>query len=106
MGENVALEKLKIEGRLARCLIAFGVSLLRLWERTLRYEVDDRAGILGEPVIENYIGALWHNRLLIFPLVWLRFFPTRPGASLIPASHDGDLLTDPIHPFNYDVVRG
>jgi len=25
-------------------------------------EVDDRAGILGKPVTENYIGALWHNR--------------------------------------------
>jgi hypothetical protein len=49
------------------------------WERTLRYEVDDRAGILGKPVTENYIGALWHNRLLIFPLVLRRFFPNRPG---------------------------
>jgi 3-polyprenyl-4-hydroxybenzoate decarboxylase len=67
-------EKLKIEGRLARWLIAFGVCLLRVWERTLRYEVDDRAGILGKPVTENYIGALWHNRLLIFPLVLRRFF--------------------------------
>jgi len=68
---------LKIEGRLARWLIAFGVCLLRVWERTLRYEVDDRAGILGKPVTENYIGALWHNRLLIFPLVLQRFFPNR-----------------------------
>jgi len=104
--ENVAQEKLKIEGRLARWLIAFGVCLLRGWERTLRYEVDDRAGIVGRPVIENYIGALWHNRLLIFPLVLQRFFPNRPGAALISASRDGDLLTDAIHRFGYDVIRG
>jgi lysophospholipid acyltransferase (LPLAT)-like uncharacterized protein len=97
---------LKIEGRLARWLIAFGVCLLRIWERTLRYEVDDRAGILGKPVTENYIGALWHNRLLIFPLVLQRFFPNRPGAALISASRDGDLLADAIHRFRYDVVRG
>jgi lysophospholipid acyltransferase (LPLAT)-like uncharacterized protein len=106
VGENFAQKKLKIEGRLARWLIAFGVCLLRAWERTLRYEVDDRAGILGKPVTENYIGALWHNRLLIFPLVLRRFFPNRPGAALISASRDGDLLTDAIHRFGYDVVRG
>ena len=99
-------EKLKIEGRLARWLIAFGCWLLQIWARTLRYEVDDRAGIVGSPVTENYIGALWHNRLLIFPLVLRRFLPDRPGAALISASRDGDLLADAIHRFGYDVVRG
>ena len=74
--------------------------------RTLRYDIDDRAGIVGQPVRENYIGALWHNRLLIFPLVLRRFFPNRHGAALISASPDGDLLSDAIHRFNYDVVRG
>ena len=73
---------------------------------TLRYEINDRAGIVGEPVRENYIGALWHNRLLIFPLVLRRFFPNRQGAALISASRDGDLLSDAIHRFDYDVVRG
>jgi lysophospholipid acyltransferase (LPLAT)-like uncharacterized protein len=97
---------LKIEGRLARWLIAFGVRLLRGWERTLRYEIDDCAGILRRPVTENYIGALWHNRLLIFPLVLQRFFPDRCGAALISASRDGDLLADAIRRFGYDVVRG
>jgi lysophospholipid acyltransferase (LPLAT)-like uncharacterized protein len=105
-GENVAQEKLKIQGRLARWLIAFGVRLLRVWERTLRYEVDDRAGILRRPVTENYIGALWHNRLLIFPLVLRRFFADRRGAALISASRDGDLLADAIRRFGYEVVRG
>jgi len=97
---------LKIEGWKARWLIAFGVHLLKLLGRTLRFEIDDRAGIIGQPVAENYIGALWHNRLLIFPLVLRRFFPNRHGAALISASHDGDLLSDAIHRFDYDVVRG
>jgi lysophospholipid acyltransferase (LPLAT)-like uncharacterized protein len=97
---------LKIEGTIARWLIAFGVLLLRIWERTLRYEIDDRASILGRPVTQNYIGSLWHNRLLIFPLVLRRFFPNRHGAALISASRDGDLLADAIHRFGYQVVRG
>jgi lysophospholipid acyltransferase (LPLAT)-like uncharacterized protein len=97
---------LKIEGRLGRWLIAFGVRLLQLWARTLRYEIDDRAGVVNKLVTENYIGALWHNRLLIFPLVLRRFFPQRSGAALISASRDGDLLADAIRRFGYDVVRG
>lgn len=97
---------MKIEGRLARWLIAFGFRLLKLWERTLRYEVDDRAGIVGTPVTENYIGALWHNRLLIFPFVLRRFLPNRHGAALISASGDGDLFADVVQRFGYDVVRG
>jgi len=80
--------------------------LLGIWERTLRYEVDDRAGILGKPVTKNYIGAIWHNRLLIFPLILRRFFPNRRGAALISASRDGDLLTDAIRHFGYEVIRG
>ncbi|HEU5248191.1 MAG TPA: lysophospholipid acyltransferase family protein [Candidatus Udaeobacter sp.] len=97
---------MKIEGWLARWLIAFGFWLLQIWGRTLRYEVDDRAGVVGKPVTENYIGALWHNRLLIFPLVLRRFLPNRQGAALISPSRDGDLLADAIQRFGYDVVRG
>jgi lysophospholipid acyltransferase (LPLAT)-like uncharacterized protein len=97
---------LKIEGRFARWLIAFGVRLLQVLGWTLRYEIDDPAGIVGKPISENYIGALWHNRLLIFPLVLRRFFPERHGAALISASRDGDLLTDAVHRFGFDVVRG
>jgi lysophospholipid acyltransferase (LPLAT)-like uncharacterized protein len=97
---------LKIEGRPAHLLIAVGFRLLQLWARTLRYEIDDRAGVVGKRLNENYIAALWHNRLLIFPFVLRRFFPDRSGAALISASRDGELLADAIKRFDYDVVRG
>jgi len=100
------VKDLKIQGRLARWLIAFGVRLLHVWERTLHYEIDDRMGAIGKKIEGSYIGALWHNRLLIFPLVLRRFFPERRGVALISASRDGDLLTDAVHRFGYDVVRG
>jgi len=79
---------------------------LQLLGRTLRFEIDDRAGVVGRPLTRNYIGALWHNRLLIFPLVLRRFFPERRGAALISASRDGDLLADAVQRFGYDAVRG
>ena len=97
---------MKIDGWKARWLIAFGVQLLKLLGRSVRYEIDDRAGIVGQAVDSNYIGSLWHNRLLIFPLVLRRFFPNRRGAALISASRDGELLSDAIHHFDYDVIRG
>jgi lysophospholipid acyltransferase (LPLAT)-like uncharacterized protein len=97
---------LKIEGWRARWLIAVGFRLLQLGARTLRYEIDDRAGMIGTPVSENFIGALWHNRLLIFPFVLRRFFVHRHGAALISASRDGELLADAIKRFGFDVVRG
>jgi hypothetical protein len=97
---------LKIEGRPARWLIAVGFRLLQLWARTLRYEIDDRAGIVRKRLNDNYIGVLWHNRLLIFPFVLRRFFSDRQGAALISASRDGELLADAIKRFGFDVVRG
>ena len=97
---------MKIEGWRARWLIAFGYRLIQIWGSTLRYQVEDRAGVVNNPVSENFIGCLWHNRLLIFPLILKRFTPNRRGAALISASRDGDLLTDAIHRFGFDVVRG
>ena len=106
LSQDLAKEKLKIEGWLARWLIAFGFRLLQLWARTLRFEIEDRAGVVGRRVTENYIGALWHNRLLVFPFVLRRFLPQRHGAALISASRDGDLIADVVKRFGYDVIRG
>jgi hypothetical protein len=97
---------LKIEGRPARWLIAVGFRILQLWALTLRYKIEDRAGIVGKVTAQNCIASLWHNRLLIFPFVLRRFFPDRHGAALISASRDGELLADAIKRFDYDVVRG
>jgi lysophospholipid acyltransferase (LPLAT)-like uncharacterized protein len=104
--EEFAQEALKIEGWRARWLIAFGFRLLKLWARTLRYEIDDRSNVISSPVTENYIGSLWHNRLLLISYVLKRFAPHRPGAGLISASRDGDLVADLTQRFGFDVVRG
>ena len=97
---------MKIEGWRARWLVAFGFYLLQVWARTLHYEIDDRANVLGKPVAGNYIAALWHNRLLLISFVLKKFFPGRPGAGLISASRDGDLIADATQRFGFDVVRG
>ena len=103
---KVARRKLKIEGRLARWLIAFGFRLLQLWTRTIRFELEDRGALRTRPLTERFIAALWHNRLLLFPSVLQRFFPERRGGALISASRDGALLADLVKRFGYDTVRG
>jgi lysophospholipid acyltransferase (LPLAT)-like uncharacterized protein len=97
---------LKIEGWRARWLIAFGFRMLDCWARTLRYEIDDRSNLLSTPMTENYIGGLWHNRLLLISYVLKRFAPHRPGAGLISASRDGDLIAPLVERFGFQVVRG
>ncbi|HEY1769117.1 MAG TPA: lysophospholipid acyltransferase family protein [Chthoniobacterales bacterium] len=97
---------MKIEGWRARWLLAFGHRLLQVWAKTLRFEIDDRAGVIGTPPNERYIGALWHNRLLLLPFVVRRFLPQRQGAALISTSRDGALLADLVERFGFEVVRG
>jgi lysophospholipid acyltransferase (LPLAT)-like uncharacterized protein len=97
---------LKIEGWRARWLIAFGFRILDWWARTLRYEIVDRSNLTSTPVTENYVGALWHNRLLLISYVLKRFAPHRPGAGLISASRDGDLIAPLVERFGFQAVRG
>jgi lysophospholipid acyltransferase (LPLAT)-like uncharacterized protein len=97
---------LRIEGWRARWLTEFGYHLLQLWARTLRFTVDDRAQVVGQPPNERYIGALWHNRLLLFPFVLKRYLPERRGAALISTSRDGEILADLVERFGFEVVRG
>jgi lysophospholipid acyltransferase (LPLAT)-like uncharacterized protein len=97
---------LKIEGWRARWLITIGYFLLRAWERTLRYSVEDRAGIGNRSSSEPGIGAVWHNRLLILPIVLRRFLPNRHGVALISASRDGAWVAELVRKVGYDAVRG
>jgi lysophospholipid acyltransferase (LPLAT)-like uncharacterized protein len=97
---------LKIEGWRARWLVTFGYRLLQVWARTLRFEIEDRAGVIGAPPDERYIGALWHNRLLLLPFVLRCYLPERRGAALISASRDGAILADLVERFDFQVVRG
>ncbi|CAN5481809.1 hypothetical protein BH20VER3_BH20VER3_21440 [soil metagenome] len=97
---------MKIDGWRARWLVALGHRLLQIWARTLRFQIDDRAAVVGTPPNERYIGALWHNRLLLLPFVIKRYLPERRGAALISTSRDGAILADLVERFGFEVVRG
>jgi lysophospholipid acyltransferase (LPLAT)-like uncharacterized protein len=98
--------KLDPESFAARILVAFGFRLLQVWSHTIRFEVEDRGKILEAPLSERFIGAAWHNRLLLLPFALRRFIPHRQGAALISASRDGAWLAKLVHRFGFSVVRG
>jgi len=97
---------LKIEGAPARFLIGPAVWLMKLWAHSLRYTVDDHAGVVGKPVGKNYIGTLWHNQLFLIAPVLRRFIPQRPNTVLVSPSRDGALLAEAVQRFGYQVIRG
>lgn len=97
---------MKIEGWRARILIGVGYRLVQIWVRTLRFELDDRGGVVQAGIKQPFIFAVWHNRLLLLPSVFRRFLPARHAAALISASADGDLLAALVERFGYGTVRG
>jgi lysophospholipid acyltransferase (LPLAT)-like uncharacterized protein len=97
---------LRADSWYGRALVAFGFWALRFWESTLRYTVDDRCNLLERPVDDAAIGAVWHNRLFIFPLALRRFLSHRRGSALISASRDGEWIAKLVERAGFDVVRG
>ncbi len=83
-------------------------ALLRTLAWTWRLRVRDLAGITdrsgaGLPPV---IWVLWHNRLLVIPILYERMFRHRPGVVLISRSRDGAILAGCIERFGGNPVRG
>jgi lysophospholipid acyltransferase (LPLAT)-like uncharacterized protein len=97
---------LKIEGWRARFLVEFGYHLVQLLVRTLRFELDDRGGIVSAGHDRPFIFAVWHNRLMLLPAIFRRFLTPRYAAALISASRDGDLLAAFVERYGYGTIRG
>ncbi|MFL6584232.1 MAG: lysophospholipid acyltransferase family protein [Chthoniobacterales bacterium] len=97
---------MKVEDWRTRLLIASAYRIFQLWARTLRFEIDDRAGIVGVPPSGRFIATVWHNRLFLFPYVVRRFLPETQGAALVSASRDGAILAEVLKRFHFGAVRG
>jgi lysophospholipid acyltransferase (LPLAT)-like uncharacterized protein len=97
---------LKIEGWRARWLVAIAYRVLKIWSRTLRWKLEDRGHFVIRSLEDRCIASLWHNRLLLICIGLKKFVPHRPGAGLISASRDGDLVAGLTKRLGFDVVRG
>jgi lysophospholipid acyltransferase (LPLAT)-like uncharacterized protein len=81
---------------------------MKLWSMTLRYNVNDQAGIV-QPEIDPkpVIFALWHNRIFTMPPIWLRTGgKNRSTVVLTSASQDGTTLATAMEAFGIGSIRG
>lgn len=97
---------MKLESWRGRALIEFGYGLFRLWAKTLRLQLEDPHNSVAVVRDRPVIFAIWHNRLLMLPPPFDRWFPTRQSIGLISASRDGDLVSLLIERSGYGTIRG
>jgi lysophospholipid acyltransferase (LPLAT)-like uncharacterized protein len=83
-----------------------GAWLMRALIATLRFRVNDLAGVLGKPPEPRLLWAFWHNRLFVVPHLFNRFLPLRRGAALASASRDGAVVAAFLERFGIRPVRG
>jgi hypothetical protein len=96
----------KLDSWRARALIEFGYGLFLLWAKTLRWKLEDPHNSVALARNRPVIFAIWHNRLLMLPPPFDRWFPTRQSIGLISASRDGDLVSLLIERSGYGTIRG
>ncbi len=75
---------------------------------TFRYEIEDRCGVLTSvPFPPPVIFAMWHNRIVVIPLIWMRTGGSfRKTAVLTSASKDGATLANAMAVFGLGAIRG
>jgi len=80
-------------------------ALMRVLGWTLRFKVEDRAGVLNRDFKKPLIWTFWHNRMFVVPLLRLRA-RHRTGAVLTSASWDGEVIAAVMKRFGLAAVRG
>jgi len=88
--------------------LVFG--LIRGLAATIRFELDDRSGLLKGAPTGKIIFSIWHNRLALSLMMYrryvVRFAPERRMAAMVSASRDGGLLARVLEHFSVEPVRG
>jgi len=87
-------------------LLRFLVSLIG---GTLRWRVEDPAGLLVNTPQDPMIFAFWHNRIFLMPYLFRKHWRSRRRdrvAVLVSASKDGEKLARVLSRFNLICVRG
>jgi len=77
--------------------------------RSLRWRVDDPAGLLANTPPQPVIFAAWHNRLFLFPYLFRKYWNARQRnkvAVMVSASKDGAKLVKVLEKFDLLCARG
>ena len=86
------------------------VAIVRGLALSLRYRIEDRAGILDGTLKGPLVFCLWHNRLAFAVPIYRRFIcPKSPRvgmAAMVSASRDGGFLAGVFEIMDVEAVRG
>ncbi len=83
--------------------------LVGLIGATLRWRIEDPAGLLVNTPRDPMIFAFWHNRIFLMPYLFRKHWSTRQHdrvAVLVSASKDGEKLARVLSRFDLICVRG
>lgn len=80
--------------------------LVRLWCRTLRFELDERTRVVMGRLDRAAVFTLWHNRLFVAAEVYRRFRKGKRLYALVSASKDGAWLAAFFEVVGLHTVRG
>lgn len=85
-----------------------GSCVLRLLTLTLRFKVNDPERLRQLAAGDAFIFVFWHNRLLLVPAAWNRFFGSlqRKGVALTSTSRDGEIIAQFLTRFGIRPIRG
>ena len=88
-------------------LVGLATILLKLLGGTLRWTYEDQAGYRNRAPGNPFIVGVWHNRILVLPLIF-EWFCRRcyPVSILTSPSRDGALLSAFMANFGMGAVRG
>lgn len=101
--ENPAINEVTGWRRLLLWCLAL---MLRVWARTLRFEMSAETRVLLTKSEEPVALVLWHNRLFISGEYFRRYRKNRPVAALVSASKDGAWLAAFYRLIGIEPVRG
>src|SRR5437762_7119704 len=106
-GRVVVPQRAKWHQRLAAGVI---YGLIRCLAATIRWEFNDRSGLVNGGPGQRIIFSIWHNRLALSLMMYrryvVRFEPERRLAAMVSASRDGGLLARVLELFRVEPVRG
>jgi lysophospholipid acyltransferase (LPLAT)-like uncharacterized protein len=93
-----------------RILARLITGAVRLVSATLRWEIEDRSGVLTSATEGPLIFAIWHNRLALSIIAYRRYLSRRSGerqlAAIVSASRDGAMMSKVMGHFRVHVIRG
>lgn len=80
--------------------------LIRCLAATLRITLEDPSNVTSATQNPNFLFAFWHNRILLMPYIYERFFSDRRIIVMISTSRDGQWIADIAKQFGIDAARG